>query len=409
MTIVVIFAFGCKRRAPRPSRLDGRFCYLGVNIGKTVTIIDRPAMWSRIRRLLRAYKPRWRFAARITASGLLAYAAAQALQLPLQGIWMILTAIVVTQASAGGSLQATLQYIIGTVGGAVYAAIIGILIPHGTPLSEAGVLALAIAPLALIAAFNPNFRVAPFSAVLVLMLAGQFGEGPVESAITRSSEVALGGLIAVVVSLLVFPERAHHMRLKAAVRLLHRFARDLPHLLTGSTAGLDPVVNSRIQNDIGEAVANFQKITAESEHERMITLAAQPDPGPLSRTMLRLRHDLVVIGRASVTPLPEPLRSRLAAPLARVGAAASDFLNDSATALNERTAPPPLDGYEAALSAYTAEVEAVRSEGLTAPLTSNEVEPLFALGFTLEQLRRNFIDLQRCVRDYARRKARKKA
>jgi hypothetical protein len=213
----------------------------------------------------------------------------------------------------------------------------------------------------------------------------------------------------VVVSLLVFPQRAHDMRLKAAVRLLQRFARELPHLLIGCTDGLDPAANSRIQNDLGAAVANFQQITTEAEHELMITLAAQPDPGPLSRTMVRLRHDLVVIGRASIEPLPEPLRSRLAAPLARVGAAASDFLNDSATALNEWAAPPPLDGYEAALSAYTADIEAVRSEGLTAALTSNEVEPLFALGFTLDQLHRNFIDLQRCVRAYARRKGRKKA
>ncbi len=50
----------------------------------------------------------------------------------------------------------------------------------------------------------------------------------------------------------------------------------------------------------------------------------------------------------------------------------------------------------------------MRSEGLTLPLTANEVEPVFALGFTLEQLRQNFIDLQRCVQDYARRVARKK-
>jgi len=35
-------------------------------------------------------------------------------------------------------------------------------------------------------------------AVLVILIAGQFGEGPVESAVTRSSEVALGGVIAVV-------------------------------------------------------------------------------------------------------------------------------------------------------------------------------------------------------------------
>ncbi len=369
---------------------------------------DRPAFSQRIADLLRASKPRWRFCVRMTASGLAAFAVAQALHIPLNGLWLILTAIVVTQMSAGGSVRATLEYIIGTVGGAVYGAVLGVLIPHDTPLMQAFIMALAIAPLAFVAAFNPNFRVAPFSAVLVILIAGQFGQGPIESAITRSGEVALGGMIAVAVSLLVFPQRANHMRLSAAARLLERFARELPQLLTGFTAELDATENSRIQNDIGAAVTRFQQITAEAQHELLITLAAQPDPGPLSRTMLRLRHDFVIIGRAGIKPLPDALRGRLSEALTRVGAAASGFLNDSAAALDRRGAPPPLDAYETALFAYTAEVEAVRSEGLTLPLTSNEVEPVFALGFTFEQLRQNFIDLQRCVRDYARRPRRKK-
>jgi Fusaric acid resistance protein-like len=369
---------------------------------------DRPAFSQRIADLLRASKPRWRFCVRMTASGLAAFAVAQALHIPLNGLWLILTAIVVTQMSAGGSVRATLEYIIGTVGGAVYGAALGVLIPHNTPLTQAFIMALAIGPLAFVAAFNPNFRVAPFSAVLVILIAGQFGEGPIESAITRSGEVALGGIIAVVVSLLVFPQRANHMRLSAAARLLERFARELPQLLTGFTAELDATENSRIQNDIGAAVTRFQQITAEAQHELLITLASQPDPGPLSRTMLRLRHDFVIIGRAGIKPLPDALRGRLSEPLTRVGAVASNFLNDSAAALDRRGAPPPLDDYEAALFAYTAEVEAVRSEGLTLPLTSNEVEPVFALGFTFEQLHQNFIDLQRCVRDYARRPRRKK-
>jgi uncharacterized membrane protein YccC len=363
--------------------------------------------WKYIRRWIGAYKPRWRFCVRMTASGLAAFAVARSLDIPLQGLWVIITAIVVTQMSAGGSLRATLEYIVGTVGGAVYAAILGAFVPHGTFLSEAGILVLAIAPLALLAAFNPNFRVAPFSAVLVILIAGQFGEGPVASAITRSSEVALGGVIAVIVSLVVFPERAHNVRLKAAARLLRQFASALPELLTGFTRGLDPAANSRIQNDIGAAVAGFQQITTEAEHELMITLAAQPDPGPLSRTLLRLRHDLVIIGRAGTRPLPDALRGRLGPLLTQTGAAAHDFLDAGAAALDARSGPPSVDGFEAALAAYIAEVESVRSEGLTLPLTSNEVEPVFALGFALEQLRQNFIDLRRCVQDHARRAARK--
>jgi uncharacterized membrane protein YccC len=369
---------------------------------------DRPAISHRIAALLRASKPRWRFCVRMTVSALAALAVAQALNVPLQGLWVIITAIVVTQMSAGGSLRATLEYIIGTVGGAIYGAVIGVLVPHDTPLTEAIILALAIAPLALVAASNPNFRVAPFSAVLVILIAGRFGEGPIESAITRSGEVALGGLIAVAVSLLVFPQRANHMRLSAAVRLLQQFARDMPQLLTGFTSELDATENSRIQNDIGTAVARFQQITTEAQHELIITLASQPDPGPLSRTMLRLRHDFVIIGRAGVKPLPNLLRERLSEPLTNVGAAARDFLNDSAAALDRRDAPPPRDAFEAALAVYIAQVETVRHEGLTLPLTSNEVEPVFALGFALEQLHQNFIDLQRCVRDYARRPRKQK-
>ena len=70
--------------------------------GIAFAIMDRLSIWPRIRALARSTKSRWRFAARVTASGLLGYAAANAMHLPLQGLWMILTAIVVTQASAGG-------------------------------------------------------------------------------------------------------------------------------------------------------------------------------------------------------------------------------------------------------------------------------------------------------------------
>ena len=76
--------------------------------------------------------------------------------------------------------------------------------------------------------------------------------------------MALGGLIAVVVSLLVFPERAQQMRLNVAVSLMRRLARELPRLLAGFTGELDVATNSGIQNDIGAAVSEFQQITTEA-------------------------------------------------------------------------------------------------------------------------------------------------
>ena len=44
----------------------------------------------------------------------------------------------------------------------------------------------------------------------------------------------------------------------------------------------------------------------------------------------------------------------------------------------------------------------MRREGLTRALSGAEVGQLFALGFLFEQLRRNLVDLDRCVRTWVR-------
>ncbi len=61
-----------------------------------------------------------------------------------------------------------------------------------------------------------------------------------------------------------------------------------------------------------------------------------PDTGPLLRTILRLRHDVVMIGRASVVPLPANLQARLAAPLADVSEAIVGYLRSVAALVAQR-------------------------------------------------------------------------
>jgi uncharacterized membrane protein YccC len=94
--------------------------------------MDRLAIWRLARGQVRALRPQLRFCLRMTVAGLLALAVVQSLALPLHGLWTVLTAVVVTQVSVGGSLRATIEYMIGTLGGAVYAAALGVLIPHAT-------------------------------------------------------------------------------------------------------------------------------------------------------------------------------------------------------------------------------------------------------------------------------------
>jgi hypothetical protein len=188
---------------------------------------------------------------------------------------------------------------------------------------------------------------------------------------------------------------------EAAARALDQLARALNELLAGLTRGLDIDALHRIQDGIGRALEHMNGVGAEAERERSARLAVGPDTAPLLRTLLRLRHDLVMLGRAAVSPLPEAFRSRLEGPLAQAGAALSDYLRASRMALLARRGPPSRDAMESALQAYAAEVHALRADGLTRDLPGDAAERFFALGFALEQMRDNLKDLQRCVADWA--------
>jgi hypothetical protein len=63
-------------------------------------------------------------------------------------------------------------------------------VPHSTDLLLAFALALAIGPLAYAAAINPSFRVAPVTAVLVLMISTKLGEAPIGLAYDRAERAA---------------------------------------------------------------------------------------------------------------------------------------------------------------------------------------------------------------------------
>jgi hypothetical protein len=119
------------------------------------------------------------------------------------------------------------------------------------------------------------------------------------------------------------------------------------------------------------------------------------------RTLLRLRHDVVMIGRAATAPLPEPFGTRLEPPLADVGAAFADYLRASGAALLAHRAPPSFNAVNTALKTYAAEIDALRRDGLTRTLSGEDAERIFALGFALEQMHHNFKDLERCVTEWA--------
>jgi uncharacterized membrane protein YccC len=299
-------------------------------------------------------------------------------------------------------LKATFEYLTGTLGGAVYAGAIVALVPHANEVSLLVALAIAVAPLALLAAINPNFRVGPMTAVFVVVGSSLTHADPVESAVSRVLEVAIGGVTGLAVSLLVFPARAHILAIEAAARMLDLMAGVLPELLIGFTQTLEEAAILQRQDRIDQAFTRLATIAAEATRERMAYLASEPDTGLTLRTLLRLRHDVVMIGRAAVVPIPETLQARLGPPLARVAETAVDYLRGSSAAFIARRNPPPLAAVDAAFDGHAAELAALRREGLTRDLPVDALERLFALGFAVEQLRHDFRELEQCVTEDAR-------
>ena len=347
-----------------------------------------------------ARKTQLGLAIRVTVAATAAYALATALHLLLP-LWAVLTSIIVTQMSVGRSLKATRDYMLGTVGGAVYGGAIAVLIPHSGESGLLGLLVLAVAPLAFIGTLYPSLSTATVTAVIVLVVPTMGHADPMASAIDRVSEVAVGALTGLLVSFLVLPSRAVRQIRASAARLLDLIADAFAELLAGLTRGRDNDALHRIQDGIGTALVGLNATGTEAERERAARLSSGPDTGPLLRTILRLRHDVVMIGRATVVPLPADVQTRLAAPLSEVSAAITRFLRSAADALRAGAGAPPIHPVHVALQHYAEAVAAVRHDGLIRGHSGETAERFFALGFSLEQMHQNLCDLDRVVGEWS--------
>jgi len=356
---------------------------------------------TQIRERVRRYRLQLILALRVTVGALLALAMAQALHLHLP-LWAVLTSLIVTQMSLGRSVKVASDYLIGTFGGVVYGGALAILIPHDSEWALLAVLALAVAPLAFIASFRSNFNVLPVTAIIVLLVPSMQHVSPAASALDRVLEVTVGGAIGFIVSFLLFPSRAHTITIQAAADMLDLMADALSRFLEDQTRELDQADRRRIHDGIAAALTRLNATGAEAEHERNARLTSGPDTGPLLRTLLRLRHDIVMLGRAVGCELPDEVAARLTPALKKIEATGRDFLRASGAALRDQKPPPPLQTVDVAFRNYIEEFGAVRREGLTRGMKSEAAERLFALGFALEQLREHLLEVYRVVGEWAR-------
>lgn len=357
------------------------------------------------RRGISRHRPKLVQALRMTTSALAAFALAAALGLP-QGFWAVITALIVTQGSVGGSLKAALDRFVGSVFGAVYGGAVAFAIPHGSGLGRTAALAVAVAPLSVVAASSAGFRVAPITAIIVLLSTTGAALGPLGFAAARILEIGLGCAVAILVSVLVAPARASQAVLETAAQVAQLLAEQLDALAAplGGEQGQADLSALAVRTRRG--LSKLETLAGEAARERRSRLAADvPDPELLFRALLRLRHDLVMLRRAVREPGgDEALREHLARPWARAAAAGAAALREVGQGLRGGPTPAGSGALAEAVGAYRAAIDDVRRRNLTRSLPTDVAGRMFGTAFALEQFQRDLDDLAERARERSARR-----
>jgi uncharacterized membrane protein YccC len=315
----------------------------------------------------------------------------------------VLTAIIVMQASVGGAFKAIVDRLAGSLGGAVWGVVVCLAFPHRDVWTLALALVVAVAPLALATAYNPGWRIAPVTALILLLAPSAQAGSPMAMAVSRMLEIGVGSLVAAVVALLLAKSQATQNLAQAAASALREmatlFAATAEAIAEGRpTEGLEPI-HARVR----AAFAKADTAAAEIARERAVAPQGALDPAPLCRTLRRLNHDLIMVARAAAAPLPETARAQLQAPLGELAKELSAFLTGAAEALADRRGPPAGEPVAAALAVEAEAVRELRALGMTRAFADDEVARLFGLAFALEQLGANLTDLSARAEELARR------
>ncbi len=337
---------------------------------------------------------------RISAAGVLSYALGTALGLP-QSYWAVFTAVVVMQASVGGSMKASLDRIVGTIGGAAWGVAVAVTVPHQGAVATGLALALTLVPLAMVTAFRPVYRVAAITGTIVLL--GRFGQiGVVHGALDRVFEIGLGSVVALAVAMTVTPTRAQGLLGGAGRQALAEMAGLCGALFADLAAAADLPTVLGFHERIRRALTRAAAAADEAARERRSLISDAPDPAPLVRSIRRLSHDFVIAARARSAPLPAPAVERLGPAVAALSAALSAHLNEIGAALKRPARRRPDARPRTAFDGVHQAIAEMRRDGITRGLSGEEIERVFGLSFALDQLRRNLDDLAGHARDLRR-------
>ncbi|SMD09511.1 FUSC family protein [Primorskyibacter flagellatus] len=303
----------------------------------------------------------------------------------------VITAIFVTQSNVGGSYRVAVEQFFAAIASAICGAGAAALILPQDPASTAIALVIALTPLALLGARSPGFRVAPISAVIILLEGPGFELHTLTLALDRVLGVALGCGAGVVVSLTVFPARALSAAVETAGRVTALLARQM-QILSRNEPSLRGE-HGALAAQVRENLVRLDELVEEAEHERRGRSTRYSGTPRLLRALRRLRHDTDMLRRAGRDISSDALPASIATPWCEAAGSAAKTLRGIERLLAGGKVPEDFDTLTPAVRAYLGTLEDIRKSGEAATLPPATLRRMFGIGFTLDQFRRDIGDM----------------
>ena len=307
------------------------------------------------------------------------------------------TVVIVMQASLGGTLSAAIERMKGTVLGALVGGAAAALHPQ-TAWGLGLALAAAVAITSLVAALWPNLKVAPVTAVIML-ISPTVGGGALETALLRVVEIGVGSVIAVLATVLIFPARSNAVVAGKVGEALGQMATLVDRFADSMGASPDSAWDDDLRA-IRTSLTAVEAAMADATAERSSRLADHRISEGVPRTLWRVRNDCSAAARA-LAPLPRSVEAVIDAEMRALVRSQAAFMRLCAQALlleklvDRSVRHGCLEAFEAAFSR-------LREEKVLQPLSFDAVGHVYALAFALESLHRNLGDLADRIDETAR-------
>lgn len=240
------------------------------------------------------HMPEARRFARTLTGCLLSSGAARLANLP-EGYWaLITTLIVVTQPSLTQALTIARDQIIGAFIGAAVGGVGLVAIDHGA--APMTVLAIALLPLAALAAVRPGLRLACVTLVIVVLVPGG-GGSLFERPLHRVLEIVIGAASAFVATVL-WPNRALKSAHRDARDCLDALAKMLRQRMSGTTSETEL---ARLEELSTQARKDLADALLEAGREQVLVPILRGSADAIDQVeplLSRLHRDALVFGQA---------------------------------------------------------------------------------------------------------------